>query len=834
MSSNLLLNPSVNFLKIDRLPNGISEQLNGSREGYAISIDNSRGSTKLVETRVGEFLKEFMVDKSVVECVHEFSKKQGIDPHNFLEKIFPLIVEFKRKGILLETSDAYRSSLKLSSGVGEKVHGYEIVEVIRCLDDTEVFRVIDEHGDFLLLKRVPPDSPERAFDCIRVETRILEKLYEAKSDIFPVLVDHGCVNGSEYIVTNWINGRRLIDLYNDDELKCEQRIAIVKSLLKAYLSLQKSGFLHVDVNPTNILVSNEFRVHLVDFGGAHRIKDKKGFRVGVVSFCEPEFAAASLDGTKLPAPTTSGEQYNIATLCYMLLTKNFPIRLSMVTTTALLQIANERPRSFELLGLSWPIVENILCRALSKSPRNRHSTLFDFEQDLTTALDQSTASHSTSRCQKRSGKSQHKLDSEPDIPALTVQRFIGHIGSVHDLDIARLKLDQDPFLYNGLGGAAYALLRISTLYQDTRLLSLADILISQAIYRSKIDANLPSSFQKESKLTQTSSLLLSHPGLRLIRALVNYSLANYRNLMNDVAMYVESIVSCYKLYDRSLDGNRPEIPGTLDLMKGPPGLIAGSCILLEMNDALDPTQRSLLLDHTDKLFQLVERYLISVLDTNDRCDLSYDKIFTGFAHGFSGAIFVLLKYIKIANRSDPANVEQILDRVIKLSGDRELLSVKMVRGALNDNEYSHDEASTRIGGEKSELVLPGWCHGTAGQLMMWQMAVNQFPTRGYERNMYAAADFVWENHSTIDPFLCCGLAGEALALMKFGTFLENEMWIGRARILAIQAMTTVKETEFTNSLFRGYTGVSVLAAETMQPNLCCWPMLDFPCDSSIG
>jgi serine/threonine-protein kinase len=137
---------------------------------------------------------------------------------------------------------------------------------------------------------------------------------------------------------------------------------------------------HRDIKPTNIMITAEDQVKLVDFGIA--ISDRSadltapGFMVGSVNYMSPEQIA----GDKA---TARSDLYSVGVTLYEILTGWLP-----VTGATNLEIMrshlNDRPAPPAELNPRLPVVlSNALMKALEKSPDERFATA----QEFLTALD---------------------------------------------------------------------------------------------------------------------------------------------------------------------------------------------------------------------------------------------------------------------------------------------------------------------------------------------------------------------------------------------------------------------------------------------------------------
>ena len=129
-----------------------------------------------------------------------------------------------------------------------------------------VYRALDPTLDREVAIKVP--HPE-----FQQETRAVERfLREAKAaarlqhpHIVPVY-ETGTDGDSSYIVSAFISGRSLADVIDDGPAEPRRAARIVAALADALHTAHQQGIIHRDVKPANVLLDDEDRPHLTDFG----------------------------------------------------------------------------------------------------------------------------------------------------------------------------------------------------------------------------------------------------------------------------------------------------------------------------------------------------------------------------------------------------------------------------------------------------------------------------------------------------------------------------------------------------------------------------------------
>lgn len=103
------------------------------------------------------------------------------------------------------------------------------------------------------------------------------------------LVAHGCDRQGLYLITRWIDGEQ----FPVHAIPAPRVTALARELLVQLAGVHELGFVHRDLKPTNIIVSPDQRVWLLDFGivyGKARFSplNSKRRRIGTLPYMAPE------------------------------------------------------------------------------------------------------------------------------------------------------------------------------------------------------------------------------------------------------------------------------------------------------------------------------------------------------------------------------------------------------------------------------------------------------------------------------------------------------------------------------------------------------------------
>ncbi|HJR41835.1 MAG TPA: protein kinase [Gemmatimonadaceae bacterium] len=200
------------------------------------------------------------------------------------------------------------------------------------------------------------------------------------------LIDSGDADGSLYYVSPFVDGGSLrTRLDRDGRLSVRDAIYIAEEVGMGLDFAHRSGFVHRDVKPENILFADGHAL-LADFGIARACGASErqtltdaGIAVGTPEYMSPEQASGErhLDGRS--------DIYSLAVVVYEMLTGAPPLRGSNARSTMAKQVTETPPPLRAVRPDVPPAVERVILRALAKEPGARFETVMDFIDRLKAA-----------------------------------------------------------------------------------------------------------------------------------------------------------------------------------------------------------------------------------------------------------------------------------------------------------------------------------------------------------------------------------------------------------------------------------------------------------------
>ena len=288
-------------------------------------------------------------------------------------------------------SQAFAASSPTRSRIGERIGAYRIVGVLGTGGMGDVFNAVRDDDQYraevaikLMRADVRTSLTEQRF---RTERQILAGLDHRN---IARLLDGGTSEaGAPYVVMELVTGEPIDGYCDARNLAVRERVQIFLQVCAAVSYAHQHLIVHRDLKPTNILVTADGSVKLLDFG--------------IAKLLEPDF---SIDEAKAPATATtlramtleyaspeqvSGAQvttvsdvYSLGVVLYRLLTGKSPYR----------EGATDAARMAEILSDAMPTrpsqvdhkldadLDNILLMALRKEPALRYASVEQFANDL--------------------------------------------------------------------------------------------------------------------------------------------------------------------------------------------------------------------------------------------------------------------------------------------------------------------------------------------------------------------------------------------------------------------------------------------------------------------
>ena len=201
------------------------------------------------------------------------------------------------------------------------------------------------------------------------------------------IYDFGEDDNVAYIVMELVNGKTLAQ-HLQQELVYEMRevAEIIHQLLDGLAHAHAAGVIHRDVKPSNILINNDGRIKISDFGIA-RIESSQLTQVGDVLGTPHYMAPEQFMGADIGL---QADLYSVGVIAYELLAGRKPFIGN--SAKVMHQVMNQVPVNPSTLNSKLsPLLDRVLQKALSKKREDRFQNAREFADAFQAAIDASLA-----------------------------------------------------------------------------------------------------------------------------------------------------------------------------------------------------------------------------------------------------------------------------------------------------------------------------------------------------------------------------------------------------------------------------------------------------------
>ncbi len=263
--------------------------------------------------------------------------------------------------------------------IGQTISHYKILEklgeggmgIVYKAEDTNLKRNV---AIKFLPRQIASQKEER--ERFKVEARAAASLNHPNIATIHSIEE---INDEAFIVMEYIDGVELKDKIAAGPIKLNEALDIVKKIADGLGAAHSTGIIHRDIKSSNIMITSEGKIKIMDFGLAKvkgsGLTTKIGTTMGTVAYMSPEQASAE----KVDQRT---DIWSVGVILYELLTGELPFKADYDAAWAYV-ILNKDPLKPSELDRKIPAsVDSVVLRMLEKDREKRYGNTQELIQDL--------------------------------------------------------------------------------------------------------------------------------------------------------------------------------------------------------------------------------------------------------------------------------------------------------------------------------------------------------------------------------------------------------------------------------------------------------------------
>lgn len=180
--------------------------------------------------------------------------------------------------------------------------------------------------------------------------------------------DTGSWNGTWYIAMELLEGPTLKErLIREGRIAPAEAITLTEHILRAVRAAHRDGIIHRDIKPHNVILDDDGRPKVTDFGIARRGASDMtatGSVLGTAHYIAPEQAQG-----EVITPRT--DLYAVGVVLYEMLTGRTPFEGDSAVAIALAHVNNEPRSPRSIVPEISPALDAVVMRSLAKRPADR-------------------------------------------------------------------------------------------------------------------------------------------------------------------------------------------------------------------------------------------------------------------------------------------------------------------------------------------------------------------------------------------------------------------------------------------------------------------------------
>ncbi|MFC6006326.1 Stk1 family PASTA domain-containing Ser/Thr kinase [Angustibacter luteus] len=233
-----------------------------------------------------------------------------------------------------------------------------------------VYLALDERLDRDVAVKVMSPALVDDEDFVRRFTREARSAARLNHHGIVQVFDQGMHEGVAFLAMEYVPGRTLRDLMREQGPMCPaDALDLLEPVLEALAAAHRAGIVHRDVKPENVLIADDGRVKVADFGLARAVDagtahSQTGLLLGTVSYLAPEQVERGVADAR-------SDVYAAGVVLFELLSGSKPFAGDTAVQVALQHVSSRVPAPSTRVAPIDPAIDELVLLAAARNPDDR-------------------------------------------------------------------------------------------------------------------------------------------------------------------------------------------------------------------------------------------------------------------------------------------------------------------------------------------------------------------------------------------------------------------------------------------------------------------------------
>jgi eukaryotic-like serine/threonine-protein kinase len=305
-------------------------------DGYCVLTHSAREKSWMINSGIRYFIEKFAVPRTQEEVLDIIRTELKADDATIRATCEPFFKVLASKKIIVpeETEEKVIDEEEEVYDEGDRLGRFTVKEFLSENKYLEVYLVSDEAtGETMVIKLLnrKKTPTQKSFDHNLAQLEKEYRLQVSCNDIPSICKAYDWTVdqfGNPYMLIEYISGKGLSEFLDDNPaMPLSLYLEIAHGILEAFASLHRHKLIHGDIHASNIIVTDEQKVKIIDLGMSYKVtpeNDEVLIFGGVNYYMPPErINVSSLSKFSKP-PDFCSEVYQLGVILYKMLYNDLP------------------------------------------------------------------------------------------------------------------------------------------------------------------------------------------------------------------------------------------------------------------------------------------------------------------------------------------------------------------------------------------------------------------------------------------------------------------------------------------------------------------------------